>query len=72
MCKVCEMFSTKSGIFTKGCSLGDHPTRVLETHAVSAAHKDAEQIQSSRKSGSVNSIILEKNIQTKIREENFK
>lgn len=54
------MFSTKSEIFTKGCSLGDHPTRVLETHAVSAAHKDAEQIQSSRKSGSVYSIILEK------------
>lgn len=49
MCKVCEMFSKKSGIFTKGCSLGDYPTRVLETHAVSAAHKDAEQIQSSRK-----------------------
>lgn len=45
MCKVYEMFSTKSGIFTKGCSLGDHPTRVLETHAVSAAHKDAEKVE---------------------------
>lgn len=71
MCKVCEMFSTKPGIFTKGCSWGDHPTRVLETRAVSAAHKYTEQIQSNRKIGSVYSIILEKGIQVKLERKTF-
>lgn len=49
LCKICEMFEQKLGKFTKDYSLGNHLTRILETHAVSAAHKDANKFKVAEK-----------------------
>ncbi|XP_033761513.1 uncharacterized protein LOC117343277 [Pecten maximus] len=53
MCKLCEYFGRNS-VFTTGTGLGDHPTRLLESHENSKAHTDAEEMRLASRSTTVN------------------
>jgi len=62
MCKICEHFATgKKGIFITCIGLGDHPTRLLESHQNSNIHMGAIQtmVLSKQKRVNVHKLIIE-------------
>lgn len=37
----------KESVFTRGCGLGDHPSRLSNSHQESKAHRDAQILKTS-------------------------
>jgi hypothetical protein len=62
MCKFCEQFAKKPTPFSTGCSLGHHPTRLLDGHESSNVHKDAVSISTCTKTGEIHKLVHEKHL----------